>query len=313
MKIERLAEFIDTYQFSLGSIAYCIGEMRTELEDLGNEEALARADAAKEACDRARQLQYDWDQQKKQESLQRQGATKIDNKLDEALSNLVQMVEPFAEMEVEGPKHRRAEELLDELFPEGVYPVTSKRFEDQHVAVNEILDRLDDSFSEHVETLGLEEIVEHVRELNDRFGETLSTENTGVSYSEVESSYVEAEDAFHALLVRVLADYADDMATLNRVIEPVLEQEKRTARHMQRRGKTPEVDPETGEPTNSSDEPGDETGVNESAETSEGNGAGGSNGGSADTETSGTESIEAAADGGNVPDESSNEAGSSPA
>lgn len=297
MKIERLAEFIDLYQFSLGSIAYCIGEMRTTLEELGNEEALARAEKAKKACDRARQLQYDWDQQKKKAPLEREGAERLDNEIDNLLSGLLQTVEPFAEFEVETDKQRRARELLDQLFPEGVYPITSKQFEDQHVAVNELLDRLDDSFSKHVETLGIGDLVDRLRELNDEFGETLSGEADGVDYSEVEASFTAAQDAFHGLLVQVLADYTDDMATLNRVMEPVLEQRKRTARHMKRRGTKPEVDPETGEPVDSGESPGGAEGGGDPSEATADD---------AD-ETSDSTSADVAADGGRAQEEASNE------
>ncbi|MFB6351312.1 MAG: DUF6261 family protein [Bradymonadaceae bacterium] len=184
----------------------------------------------------------------KQDPLRREGAKSHDDQIDRALSQLADTAERFAEMEVDTDTSRLAGELSDDLFPNGVYHVTSKSFDDQHIAVDELLNRLTNSYTQHVEALNLSPLVERLRELNEEFGNKLAPQTDQVDYDEVESATVEAEDAFHLLVARIMADYGDDMETFNRILQPLHEQTERTRRHFNRRGSIPEVDPETGEP-----------------------------------------------------------------
>ena len=119
-------------------------------------------------------------------------------------------------------------------------------------------------------------LVEQLESLNDEFGGRLEPHRDGVSYDEVETAYVELEDAFHRLLITVMHDYCTDMETLNEVLSPVQDQTERTRRHLTTRGSIPEVDPETGEPientgdgSGGSNPPTDETTSNDETSTDE--------------------------------------------
>lgn len=91
-------------------------------------------------------------------------------------------------------------------------------------------------------------LVEHLDNINDEFGEKLAPADNEVTYDEVESAKSEAEDAFHLLVARVMAEFGDDMEAFNEIAEPIRDQSERTRRHFNHRGTIPEVDPETGEP-----------------------------------------------------------------
>ncbi len=253
---ERIGELFAIYQFALGAIAYCITVMRNLLDDLGNQEAVEVAEKAKRKCDEARQLEYDWEQQKQDDPLTRPEAKALDDEIDSTLSRVMQVAEAFAESSRETRKSRLADELLDAVFPSGVYPITSKPFDEQNYAVDELLQRLNGEFSEHVQVVGLESLVEELEDLNQEFSEELNTTGEAVAYKEVEAARADAEDAFHRLIAKVMYDYGNDMETFNRVMEPLHEQTERTRRSLKRSGRIPEVDPETGEPVEQPSEDG---------------------------------------------------------
>lgn len=248
-KVERFPDWFNLYKISLGAIAYCLAEMMGILEDLGNQEAVEVAREAKVKQERASDMKLQWEQQRDEDPLRSEDATKIDNKIDSTLSNILQIAEGFAEAEMETEQKRLADEFVGDLFASGVFPITSKPFHDQHEAVNRLLDQIEDGYTEHLEKLNLQRLVGQLRELNDEFSQRLgSTQADRIEYDEVEAATVEAEDAFYKLLVKVMHDYADDMETFNEVVYPLREQLEWTRRHMKRRGTVPEIDPDSGEP-----------------------------------------------------------------
>jgi hypothetical protein len=250
MKLERLADLLALYQLALGAIAYCIRGIRDVLAELGNEKAVELADKAMEKCDRARQLQYDWEQQKEEDPLSRPEAAEIDNEIDATLSRLVTAAEVFAETNVETRQSRLADEFLEELFPSGVYPITSQPFDEQRYTVDGLLERLHGPFDEHVQAMSLTPVVDELEQLNRQFAEELDISGELLDYKEVEAARNDAEDAFHRLIVKVMHDYGHDMEQLNRILEPLKEQTERARRSLKRTGRIPEVDDETGEPVN---------------------------------------------------------------
>ncbi|MFB6350977.1 MAG: DUF6261 family protein, partial [Bradymonadaceae bacterium] len=101
-----------------------------------------------------------WKQEKKKQPLERKGTQRLDNQIDETLSAMLQAVGAFGNLPEEIDKRRRADELVDELFPEGVFPITSETFNNQHAHVDRLVDQLNGEFSEHIAILGLEEMVQ---------------------------------------------------------------------------------------------------------------------------------------------------------
>ena len=247
MKFERIGEGFNFYRHTPGSISYCATQMRATLEQLGNAEALERLDEVDKACLLARRKRYDWDQRKTMDLMRRQGSRKWDDRVDRTLGALARAPEPYASLVGESEVKRLAVEFGEKLFPAGVRPITTQRYEDQHASVKEILSRLDDEFADHVDKLHLGPIVEQLKEFNRHYGESLKIDSSGVSHSDVEASRVAAEEAFHKLLIKVMHDYMDDLETLNNVLKPFFRQEERLRRHYQRRGSVPEIDPATGE------------------------------------------------------------------
>lgn len=246
--MERLAELLDLYQLSLGSIGYILDQLEEMLRARGDEEALAYLERAREKFDRGVELRTSWDLQKKKDPLDRSGTHELDARIDRLLTSLRDTVEVHTNLESAPERSRLAEEFIDDLLPRGVFPLTSKPYAEQHAHVDVLTSRLREKYAEHIEVLGVEPIVEEIEELNAEFGELLEPDRDRVEYDEVEAAYVEAEDAVHRLLINVLDGYADDMEELNELLEPLFFQIEQTRRHLKRRGSVPEVDRETGEP-----------------------------------------------------------------
>lgn len=256
-KYEGVRDLTSIYQFPLAALMYCIVRIRQVLQSLNDSKAVEECHEVEAKIERARTIQYDYEKQKDQDSMRRQGAKRIDNEIDQTLSSIANVVEEFASVG-SGESSRLADEVRQDLFPSGVFHITSKSFDEQHLTVDELLGRLNGEYAEHVEKLNLRTMVDRLEDLNEEFGEVLEPAADHIEYDEVEAAKVEAEEAFNLLVARIMADYGEDMETFNRIMEPVREQSEWARRQYRRRGTIPPVDPETGEPV---DQEGDQRGT----------------------------------------------------
>jgi hypothetical protein len=254
MAIDRLADIFDFYRFGLGALAYCVNQIRSRLDQLGFERGVQVADEVKRVLDEALEKKLAWKQQKRDRPIRQQGTQQIDDEIDQTLNNFVKALEAFTHMPDDSDQCQCADEIIDEMFPEGVYPITSETFNTQHALVDKIVAQLRDRYADELDDLSLTEMVDKLDRLNTEFERLLEPEGPGVTYDEVQSAHTEAEDAFHRLVAVVVGEYADDMETLNQVMYPVIEQTERTRRHLKRTGTVPEVDPESGEPVDPDDQ-----------------------------------------------------------
>ena len=247
MEFEKISDCLDIYTHSVGSMAYCAKSLRAKLEGLGNDEALAYLDGLDEKLGRARRMQYDWQQRKVADPMRRREAQAWDNRVDRSVGGLHSAILPFAEMEVETEAKKLASEIKEDLFPSGVRPITSQRYEDQHASVKEMLERLRDRYSGHVQQLGLGPLVAQLEEFNEEYGKSLQRSQDGVNHADVRAANSEAVEAFSQVLIKVIHDYMHDLDELNDVMESFFLQEERLRRHYRRGNGQPVVDPETGE------------------------------------------------------------------
>ena len=252
-RLERPGDGLFTYQFALGSMRYATDEMIPTLEEMGRSALVDRARSTVGKVEEAIQLRYDWQQHNRRDPLARKGAKELDGRIDRTISSLMNGAKAYTILEGDTEERELAEEFIEQLFSGGVAPITHSTYTEQHADVDALLDRLRNDYATHVQKLNLEMHVDQLEELNEEFGRRLSPQEETIAYDEVEAAYVEAEDAFHRLLLEIMAEFSEDLATANRVLAPVFEQSERTRRHLQRRGSVPEVDPETGEPVENTD------------------------------------------------------------
>jgi hypothetical protein len=210
----------------------------------------------------AAKIRFDWDNRKKMEPLRRKGAVESDARVDRAISAIFDTAAAYKDFDPSSRYYKLAVELIEDVFPDGVWPITSVRYELEHIKVNELLERLRGPLAAHVDELNLGLFVDRAERLNDEYGGNLSSlNNQAVDYDDVEAAEHAAIEAYFEVVLVIWAAYIDDRATRARLLAPVEEQNKRIAEYYKERSLIPEVDPETGEviePEKPSDD--DETG-----------------------------------------------------
>ncbi len=240
----------DLYRFKTGARRHVLRKLIEMGESLQNERLVQLAREALEINQNTGQLEMTWDNQKKTRSEASSGAVATDNDIDKTLSSLKDVLDAKATMATESRERRLAREMREALFAAGVHTITSMRFGEQHARVADILDRIDREFTEHAEALGLEALLESLTELNEKFGRQIElAEVDEVSYDEVQASRAEGREAFHNVLFAVCGDYADDPETRRKLMAPVKIQNERIGRYIGRQTEAPDVDPDSGEPT----------------------------------------------------------------
>ncbi len=109
-------------------------------------------------------LEMLWDNQKQTRSEASSKAVATDNEIDKTLSSIKDVIDAKAGMATESRERRLAREMREALFPAGVRPVTSMRYGEQHARVQDIIDRVEVDFGDHVHTLGLETMVQSLED-----------------------------------------------------------------------------------------------------------------------------------------------------
>lgn len=246
--LERIGEHFDYYKFPVGARVYALRQMKSNPLVKQEADVESEIDAAIDVNEVASERNFDWRQLKKKESFARSGAREVDQMLDRAVSDTYRLVDAQASLQGGSQESELAAELEEDLFPQGVAPITSLPYVEQHEAVNRLLERLAIHYQDHVSRLNLRAHIDRVGELNDEYGELLDTTDAeGLTYDEVREARKKGEDAFYRALIAVYAAFMHDMDKLRDVLEPVEIQNERLRRHYQRRDTSPDVDPESGE------------------------------------------------------------------
>jgi hypothetical protein len=254
---------------------YCLNKLDPMVADLDNERLREQLVEAMELNERAGEMELAYKTDKQTRSEARNQAAAIDDKVDRTLSSIHDIIDNNAEMDRECRARSLARELREEFFPTGVYHLTSAKFDEQHMNVEDLLDQLQTGFSEHVQKLGLEPMVETLAELNEEFGRQLdlAEADDSVTYDEVQEARSEAREAFHKVVFMIFGDYANQPETREKLLEPIENQHELIGRYHRRNGEPPTVDEENGEPVEPTDQPRNE------GEPDESDGGGGSNDG----------------------------------
>ncbi len=248
--MHRIGDKLDMYQFGTGARAYCLDRLDEILDEIDNPRLAEAVADALQINDEAVDLEYEWDKQKEISTEARQGSVATDNQIDRLLSAIYTVLDHNAELLDEGRHRRLAREIRDELFPSGVYPITSQRFTRQQMYVEKILARLQADYATHLDVLGLEAMVAKLEQLNETFADQLRlTDPDRVEFDEVRAARDRAREAFHRVVFIIMGDYVDDPETRETLLEPIEYQNQRIARYKKRHGRSPDVDRAPGEPT----------------------------------------------------------------
>lgn len=245
---DRIGERLNYYKFPAGARTYALRQT-AELEPVKQKpDILKHVEKGVDANVKAVGVNMRWRQRERKESIHRSGAGEVDAQIDGTLSDIHGIVERFGRATLESKKKRMAVEFDSEFFPEGVYPITSLQYVEQHEAVNHLLERIEAGWTDHVKTLNLVEEVEQLAQLNETYGELLDTTAAeGLTFEQVRRVRREGEDAFHRAIFALFAGFMGDKETLHQVLEPIEIQNERLRQYYRSRSAAPKVDPDSGE------------------------------------------------------------------
>ncbi len=245
-----LEERLTMYQQKVSSMQYSAQEVKRKLSDYDDQRLEEMVHKAVEQINRAAEFEFSWSTSKNARSDAREGSVETDNKIDRTISSIYQVARAIAETPSDSPKKEYAERLADEVFPNGVYPITSVEFQEQRMHVDELLGKLTGEYAECIDELGLSDELATLQELQETFREQLSrVDHEEVTFDEVQAARVEAREAYHRMVAVIMGNYCDDPECFRDLMEPIDQQQDKIRRYVTRRGEIPEVDPESGEPT----------------------------------------------------------------
>jgi hypothetical protein len=251
--MNNIGWLLNMYDFDIESIRRALTEVDEKLAIVSNDRLQELVDEAMELSDRAADFEFEWDSTKNVTPEERKRATETDDEIDTTLSSIHDILQTRAELG-DTKQGEMAREMLGELFPKGVYPITSANFARQEMHVESLLERMDGPFSEHVEVLQLEDFVDRLARLNEEFDQQIAVgDDDQVTFDEVREARVEARDAFHRVVFAIYGDYCKDPETRQELFAPIRAENERIGRRIARRGGTsdPGRPGGPGEPTDS--------------------------------------------------------------
>jgi len=245
---DRISDYLNLYQFSNGSILFCLHDMKAKADAQGDDDLSKHIQAAIDKNLEARKKNFSWTNQKKAKVTSRRTAADRDPQIDRTLGQIYKIVQAFAAMEGDTPQKKAAKTVHKNLFQQGVRPIILQTFEEEHARVTEMVSRFRGEFSSQVDAIGATPIVNTLDKLNTAFGKELDvTGRETLTFDQVDAARSAGEDAFYRVVMRILGKYIDDEATRNELMASVFDQNERIASYIKRRGKSPQVDSGIGE------------------------------------------------------------------
>lgn len=238
---------LNLYRQGIGSMLFCLNDLGPKAAAHGFEALTDRTDSSRTLCERARKLNYNWQQSKLRGPARRSDAVKTDVQIDRTLGQIFTIASTFATGETESPQRQAGERTIAFVFAKGVFPITSLKYEDQHAAVQELCHRLENALASDIDTLGLAGLVANLVEFNRIFGQQLSVHDSVLTFDMVQAARQEAEESFAKVIMLAMVLTMDNLEDRADLLSAVRDRQERTARYRRRRSTMPVVDPETGD------------------------------------------------------------------
>jgi hypothetical protein len=202
--------FLDLYQSTTGRSIWALRQMLEIARAYGATEVVRYIEEAIEANLEARNMEGRWERDRQVDEMARVEAHEIRPELDKVVGAIHTQLESIGKAFRERPRGETADELREQLFPEGAGGYTNRPFEDKLSGVRFLLEQFDGDCRDEVETLGLGPSVERLREVADEFYEALSSDDgpDPVSWDEVREARQEGQEAVMRVIAKVLGTFA---------------------------------------------------------------------------------------------------------
>lgn len=187
-------------------------------------------------------------------------ALQVDNLVDQAVTGLRDTAQVYVRSAPVGDATRAAaERFLAQVFPAGVYPITSLPFIDQLAAVERILTLIATELSGEVAQMGLGPMIALLSARTDEYRAVLAEGPSSLEYSDVQAARDLGQDHLCVLVAMIISLYPrpedenDERARAD-LLGPILAQQEAIRHYLNARKSVPDIDPDGEAP----DEPGPE-------------------------------------------------------
>lgn len=235
-----------------GRKIFALRALLKRAESKGRTQLAAQIRAAIKTCLALLRVERQWKARKVWKVKHGPKARILDRQIDRSLAGFLDRLNsPLKMYDPEHPKARSARALKDHFFPGGLGELSQKSFVEQTVALDSVLEGLQErpELVEAVELLGLADEISLLEALQVQYRAELGAEPAPV-FAEIEAARRTGEDAFFEVLVASLALFIGEGSASDRetFLSPIWEQVEAVneARRARRGGPPRDVDPRTG-------------------------------------------------------------------
>lgn len=181
-------------------------------------------------------------------------AIHVDNLVDQTLTGVRDAAQVYIRNSPVGdPTRAAAERFLDQVFPGGVYPITSLPFIDQLAEVQRIQALITDELSAEVAQLGLGPMLALLSARTDEYRAVLTEGPSNLGFEQVQVARDLGQDYLAVLVALIINhfprpnDPGDERARAL-LLGPILAQQRAIRQYLSARRNVPDIDPDAGEP-----------------------------------------------------------------
>lgn len=261
-------DLVSVARLTSGRRIMALLEMRPISEELGNTPLTARIDEALAHDRYTRYLDSMWSHHGRN-NLYNPRVPEIDSRADITITGTRDMALAQSRGRPAGDARAAlATRFLKEAFPKGAAAITALPYVDQVAAMEELMERLRGPLAPVVAELGLSAQVDYLGEITVEYRTAVREAGQAVTFDKVREAREHGQELFTAVIALVITTYYNPkdsahVAARDRLLAPVMAQDKAIRAYLSRRAAVRDVDPETGEVE------GEASDVEETSETEE--------------------------------------------
>ncbi|MRG96840.1 hypothetical protein [Polyangium spumosum] len=250
-----LAAFFNVYTLTRGRRHFAVAQVRKAALVTGDLDIASFATSCVEHEKELRTLEAKWAAQEEKPPAFAPEAKPIDLAIDGVLGAIRDTAERQVDASAPGdPIAKSGAALLEEIFPRGLFAVTSLPFVEELCEVERILGVLEDPARvATVQDLGLSRYVARLSDLVKQYRAALELPlPKRVTFAEVKAARNEGQRRMLQLMAMIVGRYpsesAEDQACRLALLGPIVQQNEAIGQALRARRAAEDVNPETGEP-----------------------------------------------------------------
>jgi hypothetical protein len=253
--MESIRLLLDLYGFTPGRMVFCVQLTKEAAQQRKLSEIVVACDVALEAARGWMGTLAAWERTKNAPRARAGGdAAALDPALDRAVSGIHDVADNHVRsLSQRHPLALAAQEFLRKAYPSGPAGITSKSFEEELAAVQELLGRFgtDGDLATYVKDLSLQPFVQELELRATEFEAALRKAGAAeVAFGKVKEADALAQERLAQLVVKIAGMFntqePEHVQARRDLLGPIMEQNQRIGEARKRRRPIGDVDPTTG-------------------------------------------------------------------